>query len=583
MRRPVAIALVLVLASTALVAPLAGAQASGGNETAVTNESNETANAPAYSLETLRNGGKTVPGADPSTRWLANGGSVFVDYSSGNPLMSGGTEDWEVENVLANGNLVRTNKLTFRANRMRGAEPANLELVVVYWSEESVQRGNQTVTRARVDAEERKSLTFEGAFDRSTVRLQRSDDTRRVTMWLQNAETGERIDGAAWTFRHNSVATSASSGIETMGDYLAKAFVEFLVPIAIGAFVAGILVSKAVKRAGVGPQYGFFPWIAALTVGTILFTLFQYGTLADLLVDAPTIAAVYMTALVGIVILESQQENITETLFLRPHLVDVANPRGEDAVDSMLGDATEEKVVKLSGGREAVVRPGLLPFLSRVWGGAAILEPTRPLTTEMQLAQSDWDQVIFVDPDADETLDYTPEGWAIAVPSVESWTDVAELVAFVTVLAGIVLLVGMKLSWLWAIGAGVALLVGFLATPTETSAIVEPASGHERAAFVSMMYLAIEHDDAETIESARQKLIEERAHQERDVDDALEMQDATLIEEMLGSDVDRRLVDGPSSTDTGSSSATSSSTSAEESEDRDRGGDEIREVTPADD
>ncbi len=588
--------MILVLASSALVAPLAAAQADTGdeplpwedsdetaNETAngtAANESANTSNAPAYSLETLRDGGRTVPGADPSTRWLESGGRVLVDYSHHNPLVSGETEDWEVEQILANGDLVRVNDLTLRASRMRDAPDADLELVVVYWSTETVKENNTTVTRPVIEAQERKDLSFNGAIDRQTVRLQRSDQERHVTMWLEDS-SGDRVDGAAWTFRHDSVATSQLTDIETMGDYLIQAFWDFLGPIALGTFVAGVIVSIAVKRAGVGPQYGYGPWVFALSLGTLLFVLIQYGSIADVLANAPMIAAIYVVGIVAIVILESQQAHIKETVFFRPHLVDVANPRGDDALDSLLADAHSEKLVELKGGQQAVVRPGLLPFLSRVFGGMAKLESDRPFTTEINLVNSEWDQFVVVDPDADETLDYTPEGWTLEIPDLESWSDALEVVTLLMILAGVVGLVGMQVSWSWGIGVGLAIAIAKLATPTETSATVEPASGHERAAFISMMFMAIEHDDAETIESARKKLIQERAHKEQDVDDALEMQDATLIEEMHGSDVDRRLSAEPSST----SSRSSKPSTSDSSDDRDVDDilDEIPEVSSADD
>ncbi|GAB3676860.1 hypothetical protein [Halopiger thermotolerans] len=562
------VALVLVLvASVALGTATAVAQPDEPTNETITDSAELEGK---YSLETLRSGGRTVSGADPSTRWLGDSGSMYVDYSSANPLTSGKTEEWEAENLLANGDLVRVNELTFHATRLRNAESETYELVVVYWTEGTRQRGNATVPVANVQAEDRKELPIEGAFAHETVDLRRSDESRRVTMWLEDS-SGDRVDGAQWTFKHHSLATAADAGIDGEGDYLSRALMEFLLPIAGRSFVVGGAANRGVKRAGVGPQYGYVPWIVGLTLATFIFVSWQFTTLADLVARAPLILSAYVVGIVGIVVLEGQQSNVKETVFLRPHLVDVANARGDDAKDSLLADMKTEKVVDLHNGAKAVVRPGVRPFLSRVFGGKAVLDPSRPLTTEINLAESEWDQLILVDPDADETLDYTPEGWKFEVPELTDWGDALEIATGGAVTVGIVLLVGFLASWAWGIGAGLVVIALVCATPTETAARVDPANGHERAAFISMMYLAENHDDAETLESARKKLIRERARSERDVDEALETQDATLVEEMFGSDVDRRLVDD-------ASSATDSS----DDRDRERADQEIPEV-PADD
>ncbi len=534
MRR--ATVVIVVLIAAAVVGPAIATAQSGGNTT------NASENTTSDEYSHLRNGGETIPGADPSMRWLSGSGAVFVEYPGANPITSRNTEEWQVENVLANGALVRVNELTFHAQRMRSAPAANYTLHVVYWTTQTQQTENGTITRTQVQSRETKALSFEGPFDQQTVTLQNSDSQRRVTMWLEDG-SGQRVDGAQWTFRHESIATTQSAGIETMGDYLWRAVTEFLAPIGLGVFAVGMVATKAVRKARKGPGYGYGPWIFVLSMALIAGMIWQFTSLADMLVKAPMIAAAFISGLVGIVIIEGYEANTKQTLFLRPHLVDVANPRGEDAVDSMLGDATEETLVELNGGQQAVVRSGLLPFLSRCFGGMAKLTPTRPMTTEMQLVDSKWDQVVWVDPDADETLDYDPEGWTLEPPELAERGDYLRVGMLGLVLAGVVGTIAGAVSWPWALAVGVVLILGYCATPTETSATVEPATGHERAALVSMMYLAQEHDDAETIESARQKLIEERASSERDVDEALETQDATLIEEMFGSDVDRRITD----------------------------------------
>jgi len=97
-----------------------------------------------------------------------------------------------------------------------------------------------------------------------------------------------------------------------MGDYLWRAVTEFLAPIGLGVFVVGMIATKAVRKARKGPGYGFGPWIFALSMALIAGMIWQFSSIADLLVRAPMIAAVFISGLVGIVIIEGARADAAD-------------------------------------------------------------------------------------------------------------------------------------------------------------------------------------------------------------------------------------------------------------------------------
>jgi hypothetical protein len=99
--------------------------------------------------------------------------------------------------------------------------------------------------------------------------------------------------------------------------------------------------------------------------------------------------------------------------------------------------------------------------------------------------------------------------------------------------------IGISLSWLVAIG--VLAIVGsiLLLSPTDGIADVDPAKAHVRSAWISSMLLSRDVEDARTLEEARETIISQQGRGERQVQEAIETQDATLVEEMLGTEVSR--------------------------------------------
>jgi len=70
---------------------------------------------------------------------------------------------------------------------------------------------------------------------------------------------------------------------------------------------------------------------------------------------------------------------------------------------------------------------------------------------------------------------------------------------------------------------------------------------------MTALYLATELDDARTIGEAREKIIEQQATVQREIDEALEKQDSTMLSEMFGDEygesIERALQGDPSEVD----------------------------------
>jgi hypothetical protein len=405
---------------------------------------------------------------------------------------------------------------------------------VVYWNKGSdeITRGN--TTSSETVAENVTHVTHQVTFDRGrpTVKipLRQHDTPVQATMWIE----GEGY--ARWTFQHHSVATTQSVAIDSAGDYLTSVIFDFLIWIVVGGFVAGTSVKKALERAGIGPQYGYVPWIAGLTLFTGLGTILAYQSLADLVVNAKFVLAAYVVAIFAVILLETYTTRVSSALFLRPTLSHTKSPSGADAYDLVDAEARSEKIVRGPDGTVSVVTPGLFAFLARVFGRKARLENIEKLRTRVNLQNSSWDELFIADPEADQLLEYEKEGWTLSLPPIERETAPQYLVG-----AGAVLLAVLAYQVGAASGPALtgALAVGFAAwviQPRDGYAFVRPANIHLREAFGTMVRAAEDIDDAKRFDELKAQLDSERVRKQRDVDQEVARHDATLVEEMLDPD-----------------------------------------------
>lgn len=506
-------ALLLVVsgvAATVAVVPTAASPADSTNASS------------SYALEDLRNDGQQIGGAAPSMRWYQTARmdeALYIDYQNSNPLRrSGGDESYQADELLEAGSTVDVNTLTIHSQG-GGLGERTHTLHIVYWQTRVVnESGTETVVATNV-SETTTQVTFSRAFDTAEIDLRNNPEKYQVTMWLEGSES------ARWRFAHQSRKTSAAVSTDTAGERLWWLISNYALWVLGFGFLifGGVFLAK--KKAGAGPQLGTLTWAFGLSILGGGLLLFAYDSVADLFVDAPKLLALATVLLLAIPVLEGET-HLSKWLFLKPELLDATSAAGEDAKDAAEALLDERTVVRMPDGDLAVVEPGLLKFFARLFGEAAHLEGQSEIAMEMRTTGSKHDQIIFADPEGEEALDYDSEGWTFDPPTTMS--GLLPLGAVATALA----LVGGGLFDAAWIGAAALPLLSI--RPAGGEARLEGAVGHTRPAFVTMMYGAREFDQAKTLAEARERIVREVAKNERDVEQALDRRDTTLLEELLG-------------------------------------------------
>lgn len=564
MRRPVLVLALLVLAISGLVAPVVAQDASTPD--GPTNASDAAANATdedqaEYTLEELKGGGTTVSGAPESVR-MTQRKQFWVIHWPASAVGSIPGEDQQWAHV-GPGDRVDRNAVYLRSIVL---DQETVHVTVVSWRQgtREIQRGNTTVAEpvAQNVTVRTQEVTLNRGWPMVEVPLPQHNRETQVTMFI------EEYPDARWRFSHQSVATTQHAGIESEGDYLLSLFVDVLVWVIGGGFVVGIACKKALDRAGRGPGYGYLPWIVLLTIGTVLGGLLAFQSLAEVIVAAPTVLAAYTVGVFGIILLETYTSNVRRVQFEQLDVTTATTPSGnEDGYGWRTTATTTEDVVRMPDGSDAVVRKGLFPFLARVFGRAATLRNAEHIQHRIRdTGPSRIDERVLVHPDASTVLEYAPESfrWAWEAPSEDpnETSDVTEVGYYdlaKTAFAGVATttLVGLALAaplptgigLLGTLGAilteplalvagGLAVaIVGLEAVPGE--ALVVPAPSHLTSAYATTAMLAEEAEDAETIDEYRRKYRQEKIRSQKDVEEALEELDQTLVEEMFDTDLDR--------------------------------------------
>lgn len=590
-RRVAAVVAVAVVVSMFAPAVLAGAVAAddGGDHTATATDTPEpTATATAtpepteeptetpaeaesapteadgWTLEELRRDGSQPADSPPSVRvsgdrmlWLIHWPARAMWADVGNP------SDDAYEFVGEKGPVSDGSVFLRTIRTESGTDDLTLKVVTYRVEERETTAEDGSTTRERVPAGVRER-SVDASLGRGwaieEVSLSNTDEDREVLIYVEGHENDLR-----WTFSHRPVATQQAAPISTEGDYLWRVAKHVFLP-AIGLlFFGGVVSRRAIKNAGKGPGLGFLTW--GILLGIVAFFGYVLGPVestADLLVAAPTLFAVVIGVIATIVFLESYEVRTREVKFVKldPFTVtspaaptdegrpdaDVATDGGEAASrawkDALYAESSTETIVEMADGTEAVVRNGLFPFLSRALSGcAARLPKAATRNSQLELNGDDEDELVFVSPEFDENdegdaIKYTAEGWEIDYPEIEDWRDAL-------VPAGTLAAIGVIAAGVWqfdpafGLGTFVAGLAVWLVRPTEGEAAFEPAPGHLRAAIITAMIMSENVENAETLDDARTKLIQEKSKNQRETERVMDMQDQTIIEEAHRLPVDR--------------------------------------------
>lgn len=527
--RTIALVALVLLAGLPAVGAAAGAPA-------VSPQSNATSSGAghSYSLDELRQGGTQPANRAPSTRWLSDYSSVWVDYPHTNPLKQDGSSEWQAEQILEPGSMVRSKTLRFHYSGPRNGDSHSYQLRVVYWQvgTESVESKNGTVTRqvAQNVTSETKTLKFDGSAGVAKVDLRSYYDRPvRVTAWVVGKQ-----DTARWRFKYHTLRTEQAVSTNTAGErawWALKNFVLWALCLGFG-MIAAVFGLK--RRAGAGPQKGTLWWVMVLVIGGGILIAASYNSIAELVVDGPQILAIVTVALLAIPLIEAERD-LSKWLWLKPKLVDSVSASGGEALDALKFEEDSRSVVRMPNGRLAVVSSGILKFVARVFGGAAYLEGVEEMPTESRATgRTSHDRICWTSASAETALEYEPEGWTFKMP-----TTLRELIP-VAVAAIALAVVGQAILSTSALGV---LALPLLALrPRSGSARWQPANAQQRAAYITALYAAIEHDEAETLEESRRKVLREMAQNQKQVEKALEQKDATLLEEVV-TDIEPELLD----------------------------------------
>lgn len=569
MRRVVAVGVVM---SVLLVVGLLAAGATPAAADTTTNQ-NVTADeiTNEWTLAELQQDGTSAANAPASVRmddrtnrmyWVVHWPAELLGSGAGDPDGDG----WK---HLERGETVERNSVYLRS--INQGESETVTVVTVYYDEgeREVTRDNETTT---VDAPKnvqvyKHEVELERGWSFAEVDLPRTDDSRQVTMWIEGSE-----DDLRWTFEHESVATTQPISIDTWGDFISTALLYFVGPILLGTFLVGSGAKYAINRASIGPQWGYARWMILLGVIAGLAMILLFTSIAQLIVNLPFVISAFVVLVIGVVILETYTSNVDRVQFYQPTLEYTESPEGEGMRDQYNAKQDSELVVQTADNDLAVVRPGLLPFLSRLFGGAAKLQGAEKMETAVNVEGSSINKKIYTDPEAESPIEYQPEGWAWELPvtkvcpSCDSKTvyelgyeeddefgcsscehtfddpsrtvtrdDLLRIGAYITGIGAAVYVV-MLLSGSPILAAGTGLVLGVTvgATPTNGYARFEPAEGMTRKAETSVMMMEISHDEFRTFEAVKKRLTELASSQIVEREKAVSDYDQSLVQYVLG-------------------------------------------------
>lgn len=521
---PALVALVLV---ALLVLSPAVALAAGQGSTTAGNASEEFTRG-----ELLRNG--NVPGESPDSVRLADGETPRIWYIEHLPASNPAARYPDDLEKMPESHTLNRNEIYLRTIRTDYGD-LQKTVKVVYWNSARRQIETEEGTRTELVAQNVTVQTHQLSFGRGwatqKISLPVHNTPTHVSIWIE----GE--PGARWHFKHKSTATSEPANIDTQGDYWFQMFSDVLIWILGGGLLISWAVMKAIDKAAKGPGYGPIPYVIVLTFGLIFAVFVFYDSLADVLVNAPFIPALFLVGMIGVFILETYSSGVRKVQFLKPRLAASTSPSGEDGYDIIDLEELSVQVVRMNDGRDAVVRTGVFPFLARVFGKAAILEGIGDLRTRVDVIDSKHDEMFWIDPDSEEILEFKPPGFSLEIPEFTSdnipmFAIGAAAVTFLGLMVAGGAVGGLTAAAVAGLGFGLVAI-----RPHDGHARVEPASAYQRSAFASMLYLSLEIEDARTYDEAKEQLRQERARSLKDIDQELEQHDTTIIGEMFDGDV----------------------------------------------
>lgn len=445
----------------------------------------------------------------------------------------GKDDNWQ---FLRPGTTVGRNQIYLRTYKL-SREPETKTVVVAAWNKKTITYDNgsrQRTVATNVTIREHE-ITLQRGVPQKQIDLEQHNEPKQITMWLK-----ECPDRCRWRFKHHSNPFTQSIAIDSYGDYFWKVLVDVGLWTAGGAFLAGFVCLWMLKRAGSGPRWGYAKWTLVLGLITLIGGYLWYQSLAQLVVWLPQVIALYLVFVFAIVLLETFATHDKRGLFIQPVVERAISPSGRDGYQLQQMEGEEHLLTKMPSGEWAVTKPGLLPFLSRVAGGAAILHNIDALKTRIEMPHSRWDEMFITHPMSPEVLEYEQEGWQIHIPEFDGVLDAVRWAApggvAMVLVYGLAASAGLTvLGWVGAL----AILGGMLVRPEDGFAHAAPAPAHLNEAMANMMVLSEEIDAADTIDEARQKRVTDQVKREMEVQRRVDQVAESIVEETHGTNIER--------------------------------------------
>ena len=501
------------------------------------------------SLEELREDGTTYSNSPDSVR-IDDGEMFWVVHWPAGVSGSPGDPDDDHWRYLSPHETVDRNAVYLRTINVDGSEDITVRVATYETDTREVtnHEANTTTTEeyARNVTVSDHSVSLERGWVMEEISLPESQDGQQVTMWVEGS------DELRWTFEHRSTATTQDLPFGTWGGLLQWSMLVFVLPIGVGGVGALYGSKRVIDRTGKGPGWSYTAWTALFALGASGVVLTYWGNVTRLLVEYPYALAAYVLAFLFVLMLETFEQHTKLVRFEKDELRQATTPSDEVGVDQLSSDEKTLTMIDRPEEPAKVASDGIMPFLARLaTGGAAKLRTVDPdheesdehgetdtwkdpLRCQATVGEGNVDMRAYVHPLSPSVVDYKPEGWELSLPDLEERDDYIDL----AVKVGLVLVGAWVASRVLA-ALGVALVlavgVGWIALrPREAYARVWAAPAHYRQARATALHLASETDNAETIEEEREKRIMSEISTEKEIMDAVDDRDGTLIDGMFG-------------------------------------------------
>ena len=500
-------------------------------------------------LEELRQDGTSYSNSPDSVRIEDSDMFWVVHWPAGVSGTPGDPDDdhWR---YLSPNDVVDRNSVWLRSINVDEREEitVNVATYEVAEREATDHESNTTTTEqvARNVSVSSHSITLNQGWVIEEISLPESQEGQQVTMWVEGS------DDLRWTFEHRSTATTADLPFGTWGGLLRWSALVFVLPIGIGGVVSLYGSKRIIERTGKGPGWGYGMWIGVFGLGAALMVAMYWGNVTRLLVDYPWAMVLYVLLFLFALMLETFEQHTKMVRFERDEVAQTTLPSDDVGLDQLSSDEKTLTLIDRPEEPAKVASDGLMAFLARLaTGGAARLRTVDPdheeadehgetdtwkdpLRCQATVNQGAVDMRAYVHPLSPSVVDYKPEGWELSMPDLEERDDYVRLALKVVLAFAVAYAAAQVLAMLGAIlvlAAG-TLWIGF--RPKEAYARVWAAPAHYRTARATALHLASETDDAETIEQEREKRILSEISTEKEVMDAVDDRDGTLIDGMFG-------------------------------------------------